>query len=155
MILRNLILVAGLSLPLFAQSTEALLRAGMDKEMVQGDLKGAIELYRKTFSEARNDRSIAAKALIRMAECYQKLGDTESRKIYEQVVRDFADQSEPVAQARVRLATWSRQPESSRGVVARQIWAGPDVDTWAQPSPDGRYLVFKDARTGNIAVRDV
>ena len=29
------------------------------------------------------------KALLRMAECYQKLGDAEATKVYEQIVRDF------------------------------------------------------------------
>ena len=40
---------------------------------------------------------------MRMAECYQKLGDAESRKIYEQVVKDYADQKEAVTLARARL----------------------------------------------------
>ena len=46
---------------------------------------------------------LAAQALVQMAECYQKLGDAESRKIYEQPVRDYIYQNESVAVARARL----------------------------------------------------
>lgn len=41
----------------------------------------------------KTDRAVVATALVRMAECYQKLGDAESRKIYERVAREFADQT--------------------------------------------------------------
>ena len=33
-------------------------------------------------------------ALVRMADCYQKLGDAESRRIYEQVIREYPDQKD-------------------------------------------------------------
>jgi hypothetical protein len=35
---------------------------------------------------------MAAKALIRMAECYQRLGDAQARKVYERVLVEYADQ---------------------------------------------------------------
>jgi hypothetical protein len=44
---------------------EVALRAAMEKETVHGDLKGAIEQYKKLAQS--KDRSIAARALIRMA----------------------------------------------------------------------------------------
>src|SRR5581483_8297647 len=71
---------------------EAALKAAMDKEVVEGDLKGAIEQYKKIAQS--KDRAIAARALVRMAECYQKLGDAESRRIYELLVNKYADQKE-------------------------------------------------------------
>ena len=58
--------------------TDAAFKAAMDKETVEGDLRGAIEQYKKIAQS--QDRSIAAKALIRMAECYQKLGDVQARR---------------------------------------------------------------------------
>src|SRR5262245_20136910 len=60
------------------------LRAAMETETVKGDLKGAIEQYRKVAAEAR-DRAVAAMALVRMADCYQRLGDAQARVIYERV----------------------------------------------------------------------
>ncbi len=68
------------------------LQAAIKAEMVDGDLKGAIELYRKL--AAGGDRGVAAKALVRMGQCYEKLGDAQARQAYDRVVRDFADQKE-------------------------------------------------------------
>ena len=62
--------------------------------VVDGDLNGAIKQYGAIVSKYKADRGVAATALVRMAECYQKLGDTEAEKIYERLLRDFSDQLE-------------------------------------------------------------
>src|SRR5438552_5843814 len=80
-----------------SRTAEVQFKAAQHKEQVEGDLKGAIEQYKKLAEN--KDRAIAAKALIHMAECYQKLGDAQARTIFEQVVREFADQKEEVALA--------------------------------------------------------
>jgi outer membrane protein assembly factor BamD (BamD/ComL family) len=78
------ILVAG------AQSNEAerQLKAAMNAELVNGDLKTAIKQYGEIAAKHKNDRAVAAMALVRMAEAYHKLGDAESRKVYERVLRE-------------------------------------------------------------------
>src|SRR5438477_12348962 len=78
--------------PAAQDRSDVALRAAMETETIKGDLKGAIEQYRKLTGS--RDRAIAAQALVRMADCYQKLGDMQARKIFEQVVRDYADQKE-------------------------------------------------------------
>ena len=92
---------------------EVALKAAMDKEVVDGDLKGAIEQYRKLAQSA--NRTVAATALVRMGQCYEKLGDTEARKAYERVVRDYAEQRQPVLQARQRLAAMGGSAGAARG----------------------------------------
>src|SRR5712692_4786872 len=72
------------------QKPEVALKAAMDKEVVDGDLKGAIEQYRRLAQSA--NRAVAATALLHMGQCYEKLGDTEGRKAYERVVNKYADQ---------------------------------------------------------------
>ena len=67
------------------KSPEVAMRAAMETETIKGDLKGAIEQYKKVAQSG--NRGLAAQALVRMAECYQKLGDSESRNIYARVVR--------------------------------------------------------------------
>ena len=42
-----------------------------------------------------------------------------------------------------------------RGIVVRQIWAGPEVDLFGAPSLDGRYLSYVDWETGDLALRDL
>jgi tetratricopeptide (TPR) repeat protein len=140
---RKLTLIIAAAITLYAQADITLEKATR-KETLEGDLKGAIELYRKAFSEAKNDRTMAARALVRMAECYQKLGDDESRKIYEQVVREYGDQKEAVTTARARLG-----PPAVTGPVSRGIWkAGPSRDTirWGTMSRDGRYFSYSHSR---------
>jgi len=80
---------------------EVALRAAMEKETVQGDLKGAIEQYKK-LAQGSN-RAIAAQALLHMAECYQKLGDAQAQKIYERIVREYADQKDAAERAQAQL----------------------------------------------------
>jgi Tol biopolymer transport system component len=127
---------------------DAALKAVMDKEMVEGDLKGAIEQYKK-IAESK-DRALAAKALIRMADCYQKLGNTESRKIYEQVVKDYADQKEAATMARARLAGNG----TSTLLSSKVVWSGPDVDDEGTISRDGRFLSVTNWHTGNLTIHE-
>src|ERR1043166_7608008 len=84
-------------------TAKVMFEAARKHEVVDGDLNAAIAQYRSIVSTCQDDRAVVADALIRMGDCYRKLGDTESRKIYEHVVKDFADQKDAVAVARARL----------------------------------------------------
>jgi hypothetical protein len=56
-------------------------------------------------------RKTAAEALVHMGQCYEKLGDAESRKAYERVLREYGDQKEAAMVARARLGrNDARQP---------------------------------------------
>src|SRR6266700_1900554 len=85
-----------------SRTAEVQFKAAQHKEQVEGDLKGAIEQYKKIAQGS--DRAVAAKALVAIGQCYEKLGNAEARNAYDRVVREFADQSESVDQARARLA---------------------------------------------------
>jgi Tol biopolymer transport system component len=136
-----------------AQDAERLLKTGTNTELVDGNLKVAIEQYKKVV--AIGDHATAAKALLRMAECYEKLGDVEARKIYEQVVRDYAEQTGPVAVARARLGV-PAGTTFARGIGDRAVWTGSKVDLFGRVSADGRYVTYTDwALYGNLAVHDV
>lgn len=151
-----LLLAAGLAAQK-PDSAQALLRAATDKAVVDGDLNGAIKQFQSIVEKFKTDRAVVATALVRMAECYQKLGHAEARKIYERVVREYADQRDPVAQARSRLAVLQERPTPlpSSGIVSRQLWTGPQVDTLGSVSPDGGWLSFVDWETGDLALRNL
>ena len=86
---------------------EVALQAAIKIETIDGDLRAAIAAYRKVADTYQTDRAVAAKALVRAGQCYEKLGEAqakEARATYQRVVRDYADQAETVAQARLRLA---------------------------------------------------
>lgn len=146
----SLLLIAQASVP--AQSSgEVALRAAIEIETVKGDLKAAIEQYKKI--AAGSDRSIAVRALLRMAECHQKLGDAEAKGVYERIVRDYADQKDVAVLARARLGT-TDLVAGSKG--DRPVWTGPSVDLYGTVSPDGRSLTYVDWRlTGNLVLHDL
>ena len=83
---------------------ERMFKAAKNAELVDGDLKAAIERYDTIVAKySKSDRAASANALVLMAECYTKLGDAQARKIYERVVQDYSDQKEAAAVARARL----------------------------------------------------
>lgn len=136
-----------------AQDAARLLRTAMNTETIDGDLAGAIKQYQAIVAKyAQTDRAVAAEALLRMADAYQKLGDTQARAVYERIVRDYADQKESVAAARASLA----RAEADRNAVDISANWPPD----GRPpfsialSHDGRYSTFIDS-AGELAVRDM
>ena len=147
------ILVAAFALSAEDKKANVLLQAGIAKETVQGDLKSAIELYEKALKEAGTNRALAAQVLLHMAQSYQKLGDTESRKIYERVVREYGDQKDAVTTARAGLARLSGIPVDT-GIVDQQV--GPrlgDKHYGGAISSDGRYVGIEEH--GRIFVQDL
>lgn len=121
-------------------------------EEVKGDLKGAIEQYKKLAQGG--DRAIAAKALVQMAASYEKLGQPDARSVYERVVRDFAEQAESAATARARLA--AIQAASLVGQTTRLIWSDRRLST-SEPGPisdDGRYTTFSDLSLTLVDLRE-
>src|SRR5882672_1835323 len=138
-----------------AQKTpESMLGAALHQEEVQGDLKGAIAAYQKVLATPGVNRKTAAEALVHMGQCYEKLGDAESSKAYERVVKDYGDQKEAVAVAMARLGGSDATPRTN-GVVTRQVWKGPQVAIYARVSPDAHQLSFVDQMTGNLALHDL
>ena len=135
------------------RNSDAALGAARHLEEAEGNYPAAIEAYKKFLAQYGKDRGLAAKALLRMGQCYEKLGDAESRKIYERVVREYADQKESVATARAKLGGDSTAKNA--GIVMRQVWTGPKVDVYGTISPDGRYLSMVDWSTGDLALHDL
>jgi hypothetical protein len=130
------------------------LQAAIRTETVEGNLNAAIKQYSAIVSKHGSDRGVVASALVHMAECYQKLGDSESKRIYERLIREFADQTEAVATARARLgAPATAGPLAARG--DRSLWSGVEVDLFGTVSPDGRYLSYTDwFTTNNTLIHD-
>ncbi|MCC6361997.1 MAG: PD40 domain-containing protein [Bryobacterales bacterium] len=132
---------------------DVVLQRAIRKERVEGDLKGAIELYKKVAAAAGKNRAAAAKALLALGECYEKQGSAEARKAYERLVSEFADQ--PAAhEARARLSAMA--PAMQTGSITAQLVArGPEVDPEGRVTADGRLYVFVDQDSGNVAVHDL
>jgi Tol biopolymer transport system component len=110
-----------------AQSTAPAVRleAGIAKEEVDGDLRSATEIYQKIAADSSAPRDVRAKALLHIGGCYEKLGK-QARQVYEQVVRDYADQP-AASQARSRLAVLKQQehPPAPETMAMRKIESSP------------------------------
>jgi Tol biopolymer transport system component len=132
---------------------ERMLKAARNAELVDGNLNAAISQYDAVIARfGKSDRAATASALVGKAECLQKRGDAEARRIYEQVVRDYADQKEAAALARARLGGGGPTGQPAM----RAVWTSPKTDTEeSSVSPDGRFITFPDWDTGNLGLHDL
>ena len=139
----------------FAQTAEELLSKGIRLEEVKGELEKAIEVYQTIVASFPENRPVAAKSLLHIGLCYEKLGRHEAQKAYWRLIREFADQQNQVAEAQARLAAID-QPRNSidqSTMVVRLVWKGGAAR--GAVSSDGRYLTFTDWETGDLAIREL
>src|SRR5512139_1043769 len=118
-------LIAGLALVAFASAQkeeppQLLLEKAAKLELVDGDLRGAIAIDERILGLPGVPRAVAARALLHLGECHEKLGHAEARKAYERLVREFADQAEEAERARARLAALGAHDTAMK---VRQVWA--------------------------------
>lgn len=136
-----------------AKGPEAALGAAMHLEEAKGDYAGAIAAYKKFLTQYGSQQGLAAKAQLRLGICYEKLGDAEARRAYEQVIAKYAGQKEIVEQARARLSALSPVGATTSSFTARRIL---DSGVWitGHISRDGRWLPWGDNK-GNLQIRDM
>ena len=127
------------SVPLKAVDSDMRLEAAIHREVVIGDLKGAIEEY-KSILDAGSKES-AARALLQIGQCLEKLGrHTEAQEAYRRIVRQYADQAETVDRARGWLDSFPgpRNLQFEQGAPGKAppgwfVTAPPkDADQWAE-----------------------
>ncbi len=86
---------------LWADSPSDLLEQGIYSEETKGDLDGALQLYQKVIAQSKADEALAAQAQYHLGACYYKMQDyTNATAAFEQVVKDYPDQTNIVARAR-------------------------------------------------------
>ncbi len=119
------------------------LRAAIEKEDVAGDLEGAMVLYRQIIAANGRNRSVTAKAILRLAGCHEKLGQTEARKLYERLVAEYSDQAAEAASARQKLARLLAASGAEPSKPAfRKITIPGEISPGAQLSADGARLAM-------------
>jgi Tol biopolymer transport system component len=154
-----------------SDQAEVQLKAAMNRELVDGDLKGAIEQYQKIVSMYPQRRDVAARAIFQIGQCYEKLGREEAQKAYQQIIKDYADQPRIVAEARARLtalAPAGKQPDAGAAAGERAAFTIRKMDFaeiqhthQARLSPDGKRLLYihyqqeKEQQPYSIRVMDL
>jgi Tol biopolymer transport system component len=119
----------------------------------KGDLNGAIKIFSQIIEKYPKEREYAAKSQLYIGLCYEKLGNVEARKAYDRVVRDYADQSEIVAQARARLSALGG-PGAAGGLVTRRVLTDASGVGGALTA-DGKYIRGIDWETGDVVQFEV
>lgn len=135
--------VLGASAAAAGADTEKQLEAAIHREIVVGDLKGAMAQYQAVIRDSASKPAVG-RALYRYARCLEKLERrTEAYNVYARVVKEFGDQPE-AALTRTRLAAWEYSASGptnlkfERGVAYKlpDAWFVPalpdDADHWAQ-----------------------
>jgi WD40 repeat protein len=121
------------------------LEGAIAKEQVTGDLKAAMTAYQSIASDASAPRDVRAKALLRLAGCYEKLGQ-QARKVYQQILRDYADLP-AAAQARARLASYATQRSTQANELLPQRLTSNTPELTIQAaglSPNGKLVAYSD-----------
>lgn len=121
----------------------------------RNDCAAAIPLFERV--SGSGERSLAARALVYLGDCFARLGNERARSAYRRVLDQFPEQRAAVAQARARLATLERATAVQRSLVLRRLWderPPPDLDWAGPPSRDGRLIpMFDEAR--RLVIMDI
>jgi tetratricopeptide (TPR) repeat protein len=118
----GIVLSLALSLALAAQNAQELYQRGLVQEHANGNLDEAIKLYSQVAKTAGKDRSLAAKALIRLAGAQEKLGrQTEAADAYAEVVRSYPEQRAEASIAQDRLKQLRRALPPSQELQPRVL----------------------------------
>src|SRR4030042_5562951 len=156
-IMGALVSVAGIARQ--AEDPGVLLRAAIEKEELDGDLQGAIDVYKQIVAKHADNRPIAAKALVRLGGCYEKLGIAEAGKTFQKVISDYPEQTEAVVAARQKLARLSKILASGESgdsdYKMTRISVDPENSKLGLISPDGKKLAYVAGNDGDIYVQDI
>jgi len=126
--------------------SERDLEAAIHREVVLGDLRGAIAEYRAILSRSDKPRPVAARALYQIGECLEKSGQAEEAyNTFRRVTVEYAGETEMVNSALVKMAAWSgpRNLRFEDGVVGKVPpgWLAPslgkDTDNLPELRRDG------------------
>jgi len=131
----------------------------------KGDLSGAIKLFEEIIQKYADQREYAAKSQYYIGLCFEKLGQTQSRRAqeaFQKVVENYPEQAEVVKIANKKLSVLAKVQsvvlKGDAGLEVRQLLSGPELlyDGWlGAASPDGRYVSIVDWETGDLAIRDL
>ncbi|GAH31660.1 unnamed protein product, partial [marine sediment metagenome] len=84
------------------QTAGQLFEKALYKEEATGELQQAIDLYQQILKEFPENREFAAKSLLHLGICYEKLGLKQARGTYQDVINKYPDQQGEVAMAKER-----------------------------------------------------
>lgn len=113
----------------------ARLEAARYRELVLGDLKGAMEMYRSILAAPAAPRPVIARALFQLGLCLERTGQREAAHgPYTRVVKEFGDQTAAAQEASARLAGWEESFPAPRNLNFEQGAPGRAPPGWSVPA---------------------
>ncbi|MCJ7579743.1 MAG: tetratricopeptide repeat protein [Candidatus Aminicenantes bacterium] len=144
------------------QSAKELYEAAVFKKDADGDMPGAIKIFREIVARFPDNKEMAAKSQLQIGLCYEKLGNEsikEAQDAFQKVVDNYPLQSEEVRAAREKLSfllkVKSTDAKNENEFKIEVVWPKPKWGIEGSLSPDGRYLSFVDWDTSDLAYRDL
>jgi len=137
--LLSMLLFVGLAIAAVPVDFEVEMESAMHRENVIGDLNGAMQQYKALVAAPGTPKPLAARALLRIGRCQEKLGHREEAyDAYRRIANDFGDQTEIASLARTKLAAWS----GPRNLKFEEGIPGKVPPGWFVPSlpKDADYL---------------
>lgn len=117
-----------------AADAERQLEAGIHREMVLGDLKGAIDAYRAILAHAAVSKVVSSRALLQVAGCQEKLGQrNEALATYRRVATEFRD-TDAAAAALAKLADIEDNTPGPRNLKFEDGEVGKVPPGWFVPA---------------------
>jgi Tol biopolymer transport system component len=160
-VLRTTLAALALAASLIAQDAarEQKLQQAIDLLETKGDAAKAIPLLEEVARSG--DDALAARGLLYLGQAQERQGLAAARNTYERIVRQYAAQHAIAIQAQARLTAirTATEPASTRAggppASRRQVERPEDVAEWGTASPDGNWLSFTDAKSGNLGIFDL
>ena len=127
----------------------------MHKETVEGDLKGAIDLYKKIVPGGEKPRG-RRHGFASPGRVLREAGRRRSAQGLRTPGEGIRDQKEQARTPGPRLAAMGRTTGGGEVMTAQLIAKGSGLGVYgSHVTPDGRLLPSLDLNTGDIAVRDL
>ena len=135
-------------------AAQRLYQEGIFQMEAMGDFSAAIELFEKLVSEHPENKPLASRALLMAGRCHEKLGQEEAEKAYNRILEEYSDQREIVNEARTRLMALPQLARLAEhtGMLTRKVWQGLDGCYRVNPSPNLKYIAFRERLSGNLAI---
>ncbi len=130
----------------FSQETAGqLFEKALYLEEGKGELQPAIELYQQILDQYPEDREVAAKSLLHLGICYEKLGLKQASGAYQDVINKYPDQQGEVAMAKERLNRLLALQDVPHKPNFRKLRIPTKLSWIMQLSPDGKKVIFASA----------
>src|SRR6056297_849828 len=107
--------------------TGELFEKALYMEEVKAELEQAVDLYMEILEQNPADRQIAAKSLVHLGICYEKMGQQQALEMYSDVIAKYPQQTSEVAFAKERLNQLNDQAATLEKLAEKHLKKGNEL----------------------------